>query len=94
MKKRSNIGHLLREQKDEPTRQATFYGEASPDLGDKKRVGRKRNNWIKIGLKEAWKRVRDCIPEGQTESGGKRKYHRRSVIVNQGIKAAADLHLL
>ena len=87
------IGHLIREAKTEPTRMATFYGEAKPDLGNKKRIGRKKNSWIKGGLKTPWKRIRHQVPQGYTENGHHRKYHRRCANVELGLVIAADLRL-
>ena len=41
------MGHILREDKEEPTRKATFEGSGTiPDLGDSRRVGRNRNHCL------------------------------------------------
>ena len=40
----NKFGHLLREPYSEPTREATFHHNLLPKIGEKRRVGRPRNN--------------------------------------------------
>ena len=85
------LGHLLRESKDEPTRQAALNSDNTPNIGWLKRAGRPRNNWIELTMKEAWQRNRKNLPYGKRKHKNKaRKFNIRAKRVIRGLLIGAQ----
>ena len=88
------LGHLLREDKREPTRRATFNPNNTPNLGYKKRPGRPRNNLITETTEEAWKSHRKQLPYGQRKhKSKKRKFNLKDPRVIKGLWIGAELRI-
>ena len=85
------MGHLLREDKNEPTRKAVMQGSVTPNLGWTKRTGRPRSNWIEETLREVWKRHRKVLPYGKRKHKNKnRKFRVSDNKVIRGILLGAQ----
>ena len=85
------LGHLIRESKDEPTRQAALNRNNTPNVGWKRRRGRPRNNWIELTMKEAWKRHRERLPYGKRKHKNKRrKFKTQDKKVIRGLVLGAE----
>ena len=88
------MGHLLREDKQEPTRRATFVDNSTPNIGWKKRIGRPRNNWIEETMRETWQKHRKSLPYGMRKhKNKKRKFNIRDKKVRQGLYLGAKSRL-
>ena len=88
------MGHLLRENKDEPTRRATLSGEYRINVGREKRAGRPRNNWIEETLKEVWNKYRKALPYGyRKHKQKKRKFNFRDKKVIRGLVLGAHMRV-
>ena len=60
------FGHIVRDAEDEPTRLATFTHDMQPNIGNKQRVGRPRQNLIIAQMKNTFELTK-------TELNGKHK---------------------
>ena len=69
------LGHLFREEKNEPTRKAIIIAEHTPNLGWRKRIGRPRNNWLEETMRDAWNTLRAKLPYGKRKHKDKRIFN-------------------
>ena len=82
---------MIREDKHSPGRQASLIGTGiTPNLGNKRRVGRPKKNWTITSVKKAWKTL-----QSKTEPGTLTKnFRENSKHIQHWIRDAAELRIL